>query len=131
EPRTIALFRLMHQRHPDLAGKCYHAAEDVLVAGGEYEICLAYLGSPEEKFEAIRQLRQIQLEIAEENPLLTRPEAMVRFHAEESCVRKTRQLLQILTAGGRTQEADKIRQLAREVRATFTELGPDEGEDSP
>jgi hypothetical protein len=130
-PKTVALFRSLHQRHPELARQCYHVAEDVLVASDEYEICLEYIGSPEEKFEAIRQLRQISLEIAEENPALGSPVAGVRAYAEMRFAGKTRQLLQILTRAGRTQEAEKIRQLAGEVSGRIAKFGSDDREDSP
>jgi tetratricopeptide (TPR) repeat protein len=130
-PQTVALFRSMHQRHPELARQCYQLAEDVLVASGEHEICLEHIGSPEEKFEAIRQLRQISLEIAEENPALGSPVAGVRAYAEMRFAGKTRQLLEILTRAGRTQEAEKIRQLAREVSGGIAEFGSDDMEDSP
>jgi tetratricopeptide (TPR) repeat protein len=131
EAKTVDLFRSIHERHPELARQCYQLAEDVLVASGDYEICLEYIGPPEAKFETIRQLRQISLEIAEENPALGSPEAGVRAYAEMRFVSKTRQLLEILTRGGRTQDADKIRQLAREVRGRIPEFGSDEKETSP
>jgi hypothetical protein len=124
-PRTVALFLELDERNPEAARQCYSAAEEALVAAGEYEVCAQYLGDPVERFEAIRALREMQLEIASENPLLGSPQSGLRLHAETHFVKHTRRVLAILEGAGRTTEAEHILELARTVSKSIDDFPPD------
>ncbi len=111
---TIQLFHRMHQRHPDLARECYEIAEPFLVEGGEFAVCSSYLPDPEKRLEEVRQLFQMTLEIATENPVLSRPEARLTNYARLRLVETTNRLIAILEGVGRTEEADRVRAFVRE-----------------
>jgi hypothetical protein len=130
-PKTVALFKLLHQNYPDLAGRCYHAAETVLTAHREYEICIAYVPDPLAKFEEVRQMRQVNLEIADENPALGSPE--FRSYVEQHFADGARRLIDILIGVGRKEDAERVRDLAlavsdrSEVRSTLDQSHPRQG----
>jgi hypothetical protein len=125
QPKTVALFHVLNQRAPELAGQCYRVAKEDLIASMQYETCARYLGDPEARFEEICHLRQLKLEIADENPVLGSPEARLREFADLAFVAQTRQLLEILEAMGRTEDAGRIWQLARAVTTTIDEENSD------
>lgn len=109
EPETVALFKRLHQADPGLAWRCYPVAEKYLVAHQEYEVCVTYLPDPIAQFEAIRQLRQVQLGLADENPALG--ESQFGDYAEVHFAEAVRQLIVILVGAGRRQEAERVREL--------------------
>jgi hypothetical protein len=112
---TVHLFELLHQRQPELAKQCYHVAEEVLVDAGEYSTCISYLADPAQRLEEIRQMRQITLEIAQENPALSSQESLLKVHAEMRFDKETRRLIAILEGVGRTKDADHVREVARKI----------------
>jgi hypothetical protein len=126
EPKTVALFHAIDQRHPELASQCYAVAEEYLVGSMEYEICSKYMGDPQAKFEAICQQRQLTLEIADENPALGAPEAGLRFYADWAFANRTRHLLEILEGIGRTEDAQRIRQLGHAISEEIAEFGTED-----
>jgi hypothetical protein len=113
EQGIIALFKLLHQTDPKLAKKCYRVAETVLVAHQEYEVCSAYIPDPTARFEEIRELRQVKLELADKNPTLDRPE--FREYAEVSFAQEIQRLIAILVGTNRRQEAERVRELGLAV----------------
>jgi hypothetical protein len=70
EPETIALFKRLHQTDPGLARQCYPIAEKYLVAHQEYEVCAAHIPDPIARFEEVRAIRKVHLELAAEHPTL-------------------------------------------------------------
>jgi hypothetical protein len=110
EPETVALFKRMHQTDPELARQCYSVAEKYLVAHQEYEVCVEYLPDPIARFEEIRKLRQVQLELAGENPALG--QSHLGDYAEVHFAEGVRRLITILVGAGRRQDAERVRELA-------------------
>jgi hypothetical protein len=115
-PRTVALFKVIHQTYPDLARQCYGVAEPQLVAHREHGTCACYVPDAPARFEEIRQLFQMKMQIADENPALR--EGGVPEYAEASFVAEVCRLIEILVGVGRGQEAEKIRELAQPMIAS-------------
>jgi hypothetical protein len=113
--RTVELFKVMHQEYPELARQCYGVAEGNLVAAREYEVCSSYLPDALARFEEIRQLFKLKLEIADENPRLRA--GGIREYAEMSFAAEVGRLIEILVGVGRRQEAERMGELALGVSA--------------
>jgi hypothetical protein len=111
--RTVQLFKLMHERDPELARQCYPLAEQVLVDSGEYAICVSYLEDLEQRLEAIRQSYRMTLEIAEENIVLSSPQAGLKAFANLKFGEETSRLIAILEGVGHLQDADRVREFVR------------------
>jgi hypothetical protein len=118
EPETVALFKRLHQTDPELAQQCYPVAEKYLVAHQEYEVCFAYLPDPIARFEEARGLRQVQLELAGENPALG--ESHLGDYAEMQFAEAVRRLIAILVGAGRRQDAERVRELGLAASASAT-----------
>jgi hypothetical protein len=116
EQQTVALFKLLHKMYPELARRCYHAAEKFLVAHQNYEVCIAYIHDPIARFEEIRQLRRVQLELANENPALNIPQ--FRDYAEGNFAEEVRRLIAILVGVGRRPDAERVRELGLATSAS-------------
>jgi hypothetical protein len=109
-PKTVELFKTLHDKQPALAKRCYHVAEEDLTARGEYPLCSSYIPDPLQKLDSIKEMRELNLELAKEgNPQL-------KAYAEESFVEKTCRLINILVGAGRKQDAEKVRERALAVR---------------
>jgi hypothetical protein len=102
DDETVVLFKSLLKQDPELARQCYLVAEDVLVRTGEYEICLTAIPDSQARFSSLRQEMERTVATAFANPQLTEF-AYGRF------VKQTRALIEILVAGGRKPEAEKIR----------------------
>jgi hypothetical protein len=113
DARTVQLFKLLHRGQPELAGQCYAVAERVLVEGGEYATCIDYLLDLGQRLEAVRQSYLMTLEIAEQNLLLSSPEARLKEYADLRLVEETSRLIAILEGVGRLQDADRVREFVR------------------
>jgi len=118
EPATVALFKRLHQMDPGLASRCYPVAEEFLVAHQEYDVCVAHLPDPVARFEDIRGLRQVKLELAGENPALG--QSHLADYAEVHFAEAVRRLIAILVGAGRRQEAERVRELALATSASAT-----------
>ena len=57
---TLALFKTIRERDPKLAQQCLSYAESLLVQHGEYELCLNYMGDPQQRYNSIRQGLEMQ-----------------------------------------------------------------------
>lgn len=109
EPKTVALFKTMHLKYPELAKKCYHVAEPYLAAEHEYPICSAYIPDPLQRFERIHQMRTMHLDFAKKgNPQMA-------DYADKSFADETCRLIEILAGVGRKEEAEKVRKQALAV----------------
>jgi hypothetical protein len=115
DAKTVRLFKEAHHRDPELAERCYHAAEPVLAAHGEYATCVHFIPDLEKRLDAIRQLHRMTLELAEESPTLSRPEAGLKEYAAIRLAQETGRLIEILEGVGRTQDADRVREFVREM----------------
>jgi serine/threonine protein kinase len=115
---TLALFKTIAQRDPALAGQCYFYAENVLVAHGEFALCLHYLGDPQKRYDSIHEswerMVTMQKQMAENyrRHLGTNtpfPGSLPANHHERYFVSQTRRLIEILVGADRKPEAEKIR----------------------
>jgi hypothetical protein len=118
ETKTVALFKRLHQADRELAARCYHVAEKVLVAEQEYETCAAFLPDPVAQFEGIRERRRIQLELADENPALGG--GRLRQYTEVRFAEAVARLVEILAGVGRRPDAERVRELALAVSDSTT-----------
>jgi type II secretory pathway pseudopilin PulG len=137
EDATYALFKTIRTKDPQLAGQCYFWVESLLVAKGEYQWCLDYMGDPQSRFETIQRGYEMEIAnqkrmaeaqqhakqmIAELNqtngrsnaPAFTPPDtsAMIKKFAEDRLIGSVRQLVEILVATGHQADAVKIRDQA-------------------
>jgi hypothetical protein len=113
EAETVRLFRLMHHGQTKLAGECYGVAERFLVDSGDFATCTNYIPDLDMRLEEIRQLYQITLEIAEENPVLGSPNARLREFAISKLIQEASRLIAILEGVGRLKDADRVREFMR------------------
>jgi hypothetical protein len=118
EPATVALFKRLHQADPGLARRCYPVAEKFLVAHQEYAVCVAHLPDPLARFAEARALREVQLELAGENPALG--QSPLGDYAEVHFAEAVRRLIAILVGAGRRQDAERVRELALAASASDT-----------
>jgi hypothetical protein len=81
-----------------------------LAAQREYALCATYVPDVEARFDEIRQMFQIKMEIADENATLRA--GGIRGYAVFSLVSEITRLVEILSGAGRSQEAEKLRELA-------------------
>jgi type II secretory pathway pseudopilin PulG len=132
---TVALFGIVEQKDPALAGQCYIWAQEALVQNGDYEKCLHYIGDPQAAFQQIcssRTQRQTfdSRQAERQKQLMNRLQAMGQTNqaltrippffapppfADENFVRETRQLIEILVGAGRKADAGKIQSQAMAV----------------
>jgi hypothetical protein len=103
---TYALFKSIEQRDPKLAQQCYGYAENLLVEKGEYAVCLKYIGDPQTKFDFIRSVRERMNEFLDRTPPPN--QSRMRQQANDTFVKDTRTLVEILVGCGRAAEAEKI-----------------------
>ncbi len=135
---TLALFKTIEAREPQLAEQCYPFVQILLMQQGEYEECLCYLGDPQAAFGRIRQSRERLKQFEEQNAarnedLRKRFQAMATTNpafahppfmpeppkfADDNFVGQTRQLIEILVGVGEIGDAEKIRDQALTVLNT-------------
>jgi hypothetical protein len=127
---TCRLFKYLEDQQPELAKRCYSAAEDALVKKGEYVLCLAYVGDGQARFkehcknwerlaqweqhmgQMMQQAQQKRDESMAQNGQ-KRPAGLQRFGpppaADNLLVGHTRQLIEILVGAGHKADAENIR----------------------
>ena len=109
-PKTVALFKTIAKKEPELAVKCYRVAEPHLVASREYKLCIEYTPDTLKRFEAIRKTREDHIKLAE-----TKGDQFKdigdRFFLLETC-----RLIEIMAGAGKKQDAEKIREKALAIR---------------
>jgi hypothetical protein len=111
QPKTVALFKTVHEKYPDLAKSCYHVAETDLAAQREYQICIRYIPDPLTRFDRIREMRDANLKLAKEEA-----DTNLKEYAENSFVEEICRLIDILVGADRKQDAEKVRERALAVR---------------
>jgi hypothetical protein len=109
KPKTVALFKVIHDKHPDLAKLCYPSAEKDLAAGREYKIAISYIPDPLKRFDQIKERRELTLRRASGDS--HRKEFAESSFTEDSC-----RLIEILVGGGRKPDAERVRERALTVR---------------
>ena len=109
-PKTVELFKTLHEKHHRLAERCYIVAEKDLAARREYTLCASYIPDAIKRFERIRELRERHLEMAKDERL------RMKEYAENSFVEETCRLIEILVGAGRKQDAESVRERALAVR---------------
>jgi serine/threonine protein kinase len=128
EELTLDLFRRLEQRDAAAAGRYYPLVQNFLVANGDYEKCLRYLGDSQAAFEHIRGMWE-QAKHWEDQQTTHREEVKERFaamaqttpfyanlpnlttpppFADNNFVQQVRQLVEILVGAGHRAEAEKI-----------------------
>jgi hypothetical protein len=131
EDATYDLYKTIRKNDPDLARQCYFYAEELLVKKGEYQICAEYMGNPKQRFDSIRRSFTMEMESAQRTAdfwkrtqqmnedagrtnLLSLPDSseMMRTSAQDRFIKGTRQLIEILVATDRMDEADVISRAA-------------------
>ena len=110
EPKTVALFKLVHEKYPDLAKRCYHAAERYLTANREYKLCSTYIPDALTKFDRIREMRELNLKFAANG------QPRLKQYAERTFIEETCRLIEILVSAERNDEAAKVREQALAVQ---------------
>jgi tRNA A-37 threonylcarbamoyl transferase component Bud32/type II secretory pathway pseudopilin PulG len=131
---TVALFKDIGKRDKRLAEQCYGITEPALIERAEYTLCLKYIGSPQARFDSIRQnwermrstgerqkgqwrqQKERYGQMAATNSAFQRvqfpmPPDLANF-ADKSFIAQTRQLIQILIATGQKAVAERIRDQA-------------------
>lgn len=109
---TYNVFMFLYEHHPSQASSVYHVAEDILIEKQEFQICSEYMGDPLVKFEDIRLMREMDVNLARKNPNMDRPE----FHniMNKLYVDKSIKLIKVLIALGRIEEAKEVQKRALE-----------------
>jgi serine/threonine protein kinase len=140
EDATYALFKIIREKDPQLAGQCYFWVESLLVSKGEYQWCFDHMGDAQSRFDMARrsfdmerasQQRMVEIsqriaqQIADQNqqrgltnmPAFAPPDtsAMLKKSAEDRFVGQVRQLIEILVATDHKADAEKIRDEAMGV----------------
>jgi hypothetical protein len=108
--RTVEVFRLLDAGRPELASECYDAAEEALVAGREFTLCLRHTPDLAARFQEIDEQRERGHQIAVEYPSLRSErhrEAIETIFAHSAL-----RLVEILEGTGRAADAAHIRALA-------------------
>jgi hypothetical protein len=113
QAKTVALFKWLLQTAPELAQHCFSIAQADLVEQSEYEVCSRCIPDPLAHIEQARMLRQISLELADENPALGA--SPLRGYAEQRFAGEVCRMIAILVGAGRRQEAERVRDLALTV----------------
>jgi serine/threonine protein kinase/tetratricopeptide (TPR) repeat protein len=140
EDATYELFKTIREKDPQLAGQCYFWVESLLAAKGEYQWCYDHMGDPQERFDSIQRLfdmeranhqrmaatqqktRQMIAEMNQKNgwtnaPSFSPPDtsAMLKKSTEDRFVGQVRQLIEILVATDHQADAEKIQAQAISV----------------
>lgn len=105
QSRTVESFRSLRKIDPKLAEKCYGLAEEALVAQGAYTECLEYLVDPSLNLQRFVEFRE---ELRDRGS----PHEFQKLAADALFTERASRLVTILAKGGKTAEAEKIRNAA-------------------
>lgn len=101
--KSIALFKFIDKHHPGTATQCFHVICRDLVGIQEYAICSKYITDPLENWELIKTKRKLDLSFKTDVPEM-------KAYAEETFIRESSELIEILTGAGREAEAAKVKE---------------------
>ncbi len=110
EEKTVELFKTLDEKHHRLAERCYIVAEKDLTARREYTLCASYIPDASERFDRIKEMREVQLKMDKGKQL------PMKDYAEKSFVEVTCRLIEILVGAGRKEDAESVRERALAVR---------------
>jgi len=128
---TCALFQSIRQKDKKLAEQCFGTVAPLLIQRGEFDICLSYIGNPNENFDSLRknhekmvaalnwteqQRQQTAKRMAElgftnraaSAPCIVQNGMTPRTWIDDNFVNGTRQLIEILAGADRNDEAEEI-----------------------
>ena len=132
---TYALFKSIQSRDSKLARQCYRIAEDLLVEKGDYALCASFIPNVQDRFRQILTLRERTLAIADRTPEVD--QTSLRKSTEQTFIKDTRKLIEILVGVGREAEAEQIREQAvavlnvPELQSAVTDAGQKVAKVSP
>jgi hypothetical protein len=107
---TLALFKSIQSQDPKLARQCYPTVEALLMEKGEYALCASFIPNFQASFENFCAIRERMLEIVDRSPEIN--QAALRRQAQQTFIKDTRKLIEILVGIRRISEAEKIREQA-------------------
>src|SRR5205085_5152579 len=107
---TVALFKSIQSQDMNLARQCYPTVEELLMEKGEYAVCVNFIPDFQASFENVRVIWERTLEIIDRTPEVK--QAALRRQAQQTFVKDTRKLIEILVGIGRKAEAEQIREQA-------------------
>jgi hypothetical protein len=110
EDKTYETFKALHDKYPKLAKRCYRVARDLLVDKKEYQICGQYIIDPILAYERIRYSRELNLSMMRTKPKRNTPG--MRQYTDDSFIKSTCQLIEILMGLGKKAEAEEIQKRA-------------------
>jgi len=109
--KTVELFKALHGIDPGFAKLAYIAAEKDLAAEREYGLCAQYIPDPQARFRRIREMREVDLKLAQGEHGPRHRKIAEQMFADQTC-----RLLAILVGAGRKPDAEKVRDQAFAVR---------------
>ena len=112
--RTYQVYLQLDDKHPDVAKQCFNVTLDLIVTNKNYELFAKYGGDPIVRFEQIRNMREMNLGMTRSNPKMDN--ARFREYTDKSFTDKTAQLIEILIA---LQRLDEAREIQKRAQAYF------------
>ena len=118
---TVTVFKQMHMAHPDLAKKCFRAAQDTLIERGAIDLFIHYAGDLSSYMKAqIEQHRSITEHMkSQNNPRME--SSLKRF--DDKLVETALKLMEIATKQNDPAASERIRELTA-ASVTDTRLRP-------
>lgn len=106
DDKTVALFKKLQEKKPELANSYYRTAEKGLASRGEYTICSKYIKDPVQKFNQMKALSDFSSKVGASNS--HDDDQSLRSFMKDKLREETCMLLKILAATGRQEEAQKV-----------------------
>jgi hypothetical protein len=107
EDETTRLFIRVHQIDPSLAQQCFGYARDALVKSREHELFLSYIPDVQGDFERWKQNREMEQGLSKKLSFMDNPGQ--RRSVDSRFVTGVSQLIEVLAAVGRNEDAERIR----------------------
>lgn len=110
QDKTYNTFITLHNKYPEIAKRCFHVAKDLLVEKKEYRVCGKYVTDPIKEYERFKKFRELDLKMMQENSKHNTPR--MRQHTDNTFIKNTCQLIEILIGLKRNSEAEEIQKRA-------------------
>ena len=107
---TYSVFMKLHENYPEQAKSYYHVVEDIVVDKKRYDICAAYIADPMKKYKRIEKLHKLNREFSKKQSG-PRDEEFEQY-TEESYTKGVCQLIEVLSALGKTDVAKEVQTTA-------------------
>ncbi len=101
--KTIALFKEIRIKKPELAALCYLVAEEDLASAREYAICGEFIADATARLDQMASNREMQAKFA------LKGQPRMEKMADQAFVKSVRRLVEILVGAGRKPEAEDVR----------------------